>query len=350
MMKNKILITTTDTRSDIIVSGISSVVKRISSNTFCYKHFVVGTNHKKFMILKICLIFLQLIRFPFEIHKNDLACVHLNVALNPISLLREFIFSIMCDLNNTKYLVHFHGGRYFHRNYLPWYTRFMLKKLAQGSIGLIFLNNSELLWWRKNFGYVQTNLNVLGNPAPTVNYLKNKSGKIKKFKCIYFGRLAEEKGLLELIQTFSKINNATLSVYGSGELEGKVKSLCTRCTNIQFEGLLTDLKQLVDYDIFILTSKYGEGMPMALLEAMSYGLFPIVSDDGAMGDMVRSTNFGHVLEKWNVDPASLQQHIDKFNSITTAEIQQLQNRIQQDFGVEKYNNDLTDLTKRLLYT
>ena len=84
-----------------------------------------------------------------------------------------------------------------------------------------------------------------------------------------FGRFAEVKELIEerKIEDIVALNH---------EIEGKEKE-----------------NQLLKADIFIQTSRH-EGMPMGVLEAMSYGLPCIVSEGTTLGGLVEANNAG-----WN---------------------------------------------------
>src|SRR5690606_29360294 len=58
-------------------------------------------------------------------------------------------------------------------------------------------------------------------------------------------------------------------------------------------------KAFKDADFFLLPSRYGEGLPMALLEAMASGLVPIVTDDASMKFVVHPFYNGIRVEKRN---------------------------------------------------
>ena len=74
---------------------------------------------------------------------------------------------------------------------------------------------------------------------------------------------------------------ASLHIYGEGPMENEVKSLANRlCTpgSVVFEGFSRNIEmELQRYDIFAFSSK-AEGMPNALLEAMSAGLACVATD------------------------------------------------------------------------
>ena len=88
---------------------------------------------------------------------------------------------------------------------------------------------------------------------------------------VYIGRLNAQKNLHALIRAVAT-QNASLDIYGDGELESELKNL-TRALNakISFKGRIQNDRIpeiLSHYKIFILPSLF-EGNPKALLEAMA---------------------------------------------------------------------------------
>ncbi|MBF0329897.1 MAG: glycosyltransferase family 4 protein [Nitrospirae bacterium] len=100
------------------------------------------------------------------------------------------------------------------------------------------------------------------------------------------GRFVPEKGFHDLIDAFSEndINNWKLVIVGKADHEDKysfsLKAKASENKNIIFTGFLKGqpLKELYSHaGLFVLPSYY-EGLPIVLLEAMSYGLSCIASD------------------------------------------------------------------------
>lgn len=107
-------------------------------------------------------------------------------------------------------------------------------------------------------------------------------------KIITMGRLVPEKRLDLLLRAFLEVRkeiDCSLTVLGDGPLRGELLALRDQLEltqRVEFLGLLRDpLPLLRDADLFVLSSEF-EGMPNALLEAMSCGL-PAVSFDCPTG-------------------------------------------------------------------
>ncbi len=54
-------------------------------------------------------------------------------------------------------------------------------------------------------------------------------------------------------------------------------------------------------DIFLLPSRYGEGMPMAMLEAMALGKVVVVSEDASIKTVIIDGYNGIIVKKFNPD-------------------------------------------------
>lgn len=124
---------------------------------------------------------------------------------------------------------------------------------------------------------------VIPNPVNTGDYQGRALEYKKDRRIVSVGRLLPQKNQKMLIKAFSKVHRSypdyELVIYGEGpernKLEGTIKelhlekavTLAGRNKNI-FEALLTA-------EMFVLSSDF-EGMPNALMEAMSVGL-PVIS-------------------------------------------------------------------------
>jgi glycosyltransferase involved in cell wall biosynthesis len=127
---------------------------------------------------------------------------------------------------------------------------------------------------------------------------------------VFVGRLAPEKELPWLIGAFAKvvreIPDAVLALVGDGPLRAELGQLAAGLDldrNVIFTGRLgTDgvLKWLQAGDVFTLISSV-EGLPCSLIEAMSTGLPPVVSNIPANTQLIENESNGMVTELRNED-------------------------------------------------
>jgi glycosyltransferase involved in cell wall biosynthesis len=133
---------------------------------------------------------------------------------------------------------------------------------------------------------------------------------------LFLARLHFKKGVLPMVEawTRSSLNNShkyNLFIAGpdQGELE-RIQPLINQSSNIKYLGSVygEEKKALFERCHFYLLPSYSEGFPTSVLEAMQYGLIPVISS---------GTNFPEVHEnglalKAEPDTAML---IEVFNKI-----------------------------------
>jgi len=125
---------------------------------------------------------------------------------------------------------------------------------------------------------------------------------------VFVGRLAPDKQVDQFITIVDAVSRVMPSVrsaiVGDGPLMADLKSKAGRLgltDNIEFLGKRKDVESLlVRSRIFVLTSK-SEGMSIAMAEAMSAGVVPVVADIGELSDLVIDGVNGYLIEPNNIN-------------------------------------------------
>ncbi|MBE6121076.1 MAG: glycosyltransferase family 4 protein, partial [Erysipelotrichaceae bacterium] len=134
---------------------------------------------------------------------------------------------------------------------------------------------------------------VIGNIAPGKHDDQQRT-KHDKWICTA-GRLHEDKDFITLIKAMKvvleRVPEAELNIYGDGPLRGDLEKLVQDLgidKNVHFRGFIKDLTEEMQKNSVFVFSSRSEGMPNALIEAMSLGL-PCVSTDCEFGpsDLIR---------------------------------------------------------------
>jgi len=99
---------------------------------------------------------------------------------------------------------------------------------------------------------------------------------------LFLGRLSPEKGLEVLLDAWTRVKRdvpaAALLIVGSGPAAKRLKRRAAELSDVLFAGQRPDPERfLLAADLFVLPS-LEEGLSIALLEAMAYGL-PVVATD-----------------------------------------------------------------------
>ncbi len=137
---------------------------------------------------------------------------------------------------------------------------------------------------------------VLPNGVFLPQGLKERKAWSDNPRLTFLGLIGERKGVFLLLKVFKKLleefPKAVLNIGGNGDVERlyKVVEQTNLSDNVKYLGWIGPEARdalLKESDIFILPS-YGEGMPMSVLEAMSYAL-PVVSTTvGGIPELVRN--------------------------------------------------------------
>ena len=173
--------------------------------------------------------------------------------------------------------------KFFLRNIVLILYRFSLRNVKH----IIFQNNDNLKFFKKkNIAFLSKKhiINGSGVDSDFFNYSKPPNTSIK---FIMVSRLLYEKGVIEYLKAASivKVKYPKAKFILAGEFDNSYdtikKKLLDTYTNanlVEYIGYTNDVKKLLlDSHIFVLPS-YHEGLPRAVLEAMSIGR-PIITTD-----------------------------------------------------------------------
>lgn len=142
---------------------------------------------------------------------------------------------------------------------------------------------------------------VIANPI--IDQLPEPQFENFRKEIVNTGRLCDQKDQSTLIRAFNIFHNQhpeyKLIIYGSGEYKERLLALINELNLsdcVQIISGLTDISQRINgASLFVLSSK-AEGMPNALIEAMSMGVLSISTDCPAYGSrMLIENNVNAVL-------------------------------------------------------
>ena len=123
---------------------------------------------------------------------------------------------------------------------------------------------------------------------------------------LYCGRLAKEKGILNLIEAFSKIDVGTLYIAGDGPEADKIKDTIEEKhldKRIKLLGMLEkeDMKQYISNSKFVVVpSIWYENCPFSIIESLTMGKPVIGSNIGGIPELVQNGDNGFTYEYSNI--------------------------------------------------
>lgn len=166
---------------------------------------------------------------------------------------------------------------------------------------------------------------------------------------LFLGRIVPEKGIRYLIEAFKNVKTDKKLVIAGGssdtdEFVKELKELAKKDKRIIFTGFVQgrELEELYSNAYLYCLPSDLEGMPLSLLEAMSYGNCCLVSDIDECASVIE--NKGVVFKKSNVEDLK-----EKLQMVcNNEEIVKNYKKEASEFICKKYNwDDVTDRTLKL---
>ena len=138
----------------------------------------------------------------------------------------------------------------------------------------------------------------------------------KELSCVYFSRICENKGILDLITAVKRVNekqglHICVDIYGDIQFDDKKEFLELMDKNICYCGTIDQKESystLSKYDLFVLPTKYyGEGTSGALVESLIAGTPVLVSNYSQSKELVIENYNGFFFDL--ADLGSLEQKL-----------------------------------------
>ncbi len=246
--------------------------------------------------------------FLGELLKRNVDLVHLHVSERG-SVARNFILMAIALVFRKPILLHTHGCE-FHLfyNQLPSFIRYVIDWGIQRSF-LISLSDSWESWYIEHCGLNPQRGFVLKNPVNLPSNIPQRNS-IDQVKIVFLGKISQRKGVFDLLHAFAQLDpqlqaQSQLIFAGAGadeELLNLAHSLDIH-GHVSLLGWINAVQRdqlLIDADIFLLPS-YNEGLPMALLEAMAFGVPPITTPVGGIPEVVVNGVNGLIVNPGDID-------------------------------------------------
>lgn len=334
-----------------VKGGITTVINQFKSYDWKKHNIEIDYISSYIDTNKICMFFyyivciIKLLIKMFS--KPDYVHVHMSYKG---SFYRAKIIQMIVKTFNVKFIAHIHGSEFE-----KWYMecKSEKKKDIRGFLrkcDCVIVLGKE---WKEKLIKIEKNINicVVNN---TVSQKNINADWNEKMNFVFLGVLIKRKGVEDLIRATKlmveeKNTNFEVSIAGTGVEEKKLmKQVHDNSLEkyVVFRGWLNDKEKeslLENAQVMVLPS-YNEGLPMSILEGMSYGL-PIISTN--VGDIpsVVSKENGFLYEPGNVE--ELRKFMETFCKMSEIHWKQMsqssKDTIETNFSFETYVNEILNL-------
>jgi len=234
-----------------------------------------------------------------------IALLHCHTAMNG-SFWRKILFSILSHSFGIPVLLHLHSGRtkVFYDS-LPVLAKRLVSQQLSTATAVMVLSES----WRLFVLEIAPKAHVVVLP----NYVElpeyhTKGDRGDRINVLFLGLVGENKGIYDLLPAFAaavkNVPQLFLRVGGNGEVEkGRVFAHELGLdAHVEFLGWVSgDAKKelLREADIFVLPS-YNEGLPVSVLEAMSWGIPVITTTVGGIPELIEDRVNGFLISPGDI--------------------------------------------------
>ncbi|HAT4180133.1 TPA: glycosyltransferase family 4 protein [Clostridium perfringens] len=289
--------------------GINSVIDQLMNHKW-NKELQVSylATHKSGNVIQKILFFLKsYITLFFLIKKDEFDVIHIHMSYKG-SFFRKYMVASLCKKYDKKIIIHLHGSEFKKFFYSG------SNKLKRKIIELFTIADYTIALGEEWKDFIMSiapkaNVIVINNSVKIPVEFKQEKNEITTF--LFLGALIKRKGVIDLLNAAKRIldlgyDNFKILVAGSGVEENDLRSFCEKnglINKVDFLGWINnDEKEVLlkKSDILVLPS-YNEGLPIAILEAMSYGL-PIISTNvGSIDEAVINNVNGFLFEPGNIE-------------------------------------------------
>ncbi len=258
---------------------------------------VFGRRVKQSGLQRLLMPLLDLFFFLRLLRNNKFDVIHMNPSLNLRSVVKELpLFMLFCLMGYSgRILIFIHGWEQPFFDKLKsgvvagWLLRMVLKQ-AGCILVLASRFRTSLVdagCSREKVKLVTTMVNMDEIPVPS---LVHKSCRT----LLYLSRVIKEKGVYEIVEAFDLVSRdyegLELIMAGDGPERANLITLAeSRGLRVSFPGYIQGREKFDALEkscIFLLPTRYGEGCPVALLEAMAAGAVPVVADAGGISEVI----------------------------------------------------------------
>ena len=304
--------------------GIAQVMHTYSKDVYSVFRCVVNSGGNSFLQKLMRAIVATFHTIVLLIIDRRIKILHIHTA-SYNSFKRSAYWVSLGKFFHKKIVLHIHGGG-FKEYYLTnpkW-----IQSVLDRSDCLIALSDSWKQYFQGELGCKQVSIveNVI--PNPIFKAIKQSDDRMH---LLFLGLIDEEKGIFDLLEMIAEhkddlAERILLHIGGLGKVDQLRETIARLqlASCVSYEGFVAGeqkLNLLNLSDVFILPS-YIEGLPIAILEAMSYGMPVLSTPVGGIPEVVEHGQNGYLFEPGNKDQmfrsiSELLQHPEQVEAMGT---------------------------------
>ena len=340
-----------------VKGGISSVVAQILRHDWLkdgIEMLFLPTYVEGSTLTKLCYFIKAWLRFKKMINVEKPDIVHIHMSYKG-SFIRKYILFKECKRKDIPVIIHLHGSEFE-----KWYyglnknKRTRVQEMIKGADRFIVLGQR----WENSIKRIEPNArtSILMNSVKKQVIMAQWNTPVR---ILFLGVLIPRKGVSDLIEAIRVLSNRRnqndfkLIIAGTGSEESSLRDLVKKYGlegKVVFTGWVsgkTKDQLLISSQVLILPS-YNEGLPISILEAMSFGLPIIATDVGDVSAAVINDKNGFL-----VAPGDIQKMSWAIEQILSPNLfhkmsEESRKMIEDNFSEEHYFEKLLAIYRQIL--
>jgi glycosyltransferase involved in cell wall biosynthesis len=333
-------------------SGVVTIMKQLLESDFLKQKvryrpiYTTGDNFPAAKKLQGWL--LAYVRFLALLPTSDMVHIHHAIGIN-FWLSGGMVY--IARLFGKKTVLHNHAADFhlFYDGHPAWQQRLMTNIFAAADANIV-LSTSWQTWYRSVAP--RANWVLLPNAIQLPEAAAAKAFADEEIALVFLARIEERKGFYNLMNIMpalvAQYPQCKLYIAGQGDLDAVRTLIADKGlqNNVEVLGHINSEQKdtLLRKGHVLVLPSFNEGLPMALLEAMAYGVVPVTTPVGGIPDAVTTGENG-VLVAAGDEPALLQGLAGLLAN--QAGYQQMsasaKQRVGQHFDLRKYKGRLVEL-------
>lgn len=302
--------------------GIHAVIQNhIQAGVYAgYKHYFIASHDEAGVAKRLAMAFSSLLNLMTLIIWGKISICHLHGSMKG-SIYRKALFTFICRLLRCKVIFHLHGSEFAktYDNAGPFYQH-LVRYVLNRSNSVFVLST----YWK---AYVESisnipDIRVINNfPSPVFEdiYEKRNFSRSKTTELLFLGYIGQRKGIYDLVEAvfLLKARGVTgfrITVGGNGEAD-ELRALITDKGLDDYFKVIGWVSGELKYELLkkshlLLLPSHNEGLPIAILEALSSGLAVLSTRVGGIPDAIRDERYGLLINPGQ--PAELAIAISRY--------------------------------------
>ena len=205
----------------------------------------------------------------------------------------------------------------------------------------------------KNTTFIPNGVNI--EEELKANLIKDYGLKGKDY-ILFLARLVPEKGVHYLVEAYKKLDTKVKLVIAGGssftdDYYSYLQSISNENENIIYTGNVKGnlLKELYSNCLFYVLPSDIEGMPLSLLEALSYGRYCLISDINENKDVIKNEVLGSSFKKSDIDDLAYKLKSILNNKLYVGNNEERKKYIAKNYNWDSITKDTIDRYNELFY-